>query len=102
MVSRAAHYRNKARHAQREFGQVKPRLLDRDEGTAWQGGFIATLSNNMPQFNVDSPIAASLGATAEERTRKLRELCKIGVLRMSAHRENGIFIEYRWTVTKGE
>ncbi|QZD98618.1 hypothetical protein SEA_JEMERALD_30 [Microbacterium phage Jemerald] len=102
MVSRAAHYRNKARHAQREFGQVKPRLLDRDEATSWQGAFIATLSNDMPAFNVDSPIAASLGSTPEARSLRLRELCKIGVLRMSAHRENNVFIEYRWTVTKGE
>lgn len=102
MTSRAAHYRNKARHAQRAFGEVKPRLLDRDEGTAWQGAFIATLSNDMPAFNADSPIAAPLGSTTEARVLRLRELCKIGVLHMSAYREGSTFIEYRWTVTKGE
>lgn len=102
MVSRATHYRNKARHDQREFGEVKPRLLNRDDSTAWRGAYIATLSNDMPAFNADSPIAAPLGATTEDRVVRLRELSKIGVLRMSAYRENGTFIEYRWTVTKGE
>ena len=102
MVSRASHYRNQARHSQRNFGEVKPRLLDRDEGTAWQGPFIATLSNTMPEFNADSPIAASLGETSKTRTLRLRELCKIGVLHMRAHREENVFVEYRWTVTKGE
>lgn len=99
MVSRAAHYRNKARHAQREFGEAKPRLLSRDEGTTWMPTFIASL-NNGDTLTVHSEAVLPLANTAEERTLKLRELSKIGVLRMYAYRENGLFVEYRWTVKK--
>lgn len=98
MVSRATHYNNKRRHAQREFGQTKPRLLPRDVGTSWQGAFVATLSDGPSDFNLEHPITHSLGDTPEARALRLRELCKVGVLRMRAVRDGDKFIEYRWSV----
>lgn len=98
MVSRTTHYNNKRRHAQREFGQTKPRLLPRDEGTSWQGAAVATLSGIEGEFNVEHPAVESLGTDARERELRLRELCKVGVLRMRAHRVDSVFIEYRWSV----
>jgi len=97
---RAAHARNKKRHAQREFGEVKPRLLPRDEGTSWMPAYVATLSTDQPDFNVADPIAEGLGSNARDRELRLRELCKIGILRMYAHRKNNVFVEYRWAVVK--
>jgi hypothetical protein len=98
MVSRRTHYSNQRRHSQREFGVAKPRLLPRDEGTAWQGSYVASLQGVTEEFNADSPVAAELGHTSEERVLRLRELSKLGVLHMRAHRVDGVFIEYRWRV----
>lgn len=97
---RAAHARNKARHAQREFGEVKPRLVSQEEGTRWMGGFIESIQGHTEPFGADSDVALPLGPTTEARTLRLRELAKLGVLQMSAPRENGVFLGYRWQLTQ--
>lgn len=99
MVSRATHYRAKAKHDQRGFGESKPALPPRDSTTEWIGPFVSSIQGLTEPFTVDSIIALSLG-TPTERALKLRELSKLGVLRMYAHFENNKFIEYRWQLTE--
>lgn len=100
MVSRATHYRAKAKHDQRGFGESKPALPPRDTTTAWVGPFVSSIQGLTEPFSADSIIALSLGATTEERTVKLRELSKLGVLRMYALWENKEFVGYRWKLTE--
>lgn len=96
-MGRAAHYQRTSKAAQRH-GVAKPKMVKRDEDTTWIPEFVTSIQGLTVPFNADSVIALGLGATPEERTGKLRQLSKIGILRMYAHRENGTFIEYRWEV----
>jgi hypothetical protein len=95
---RAAHARNKARHAQREFGQEKPKVVSQAEGTRYMGAFVESVQGLL-EFNISHPVTDQLGDTDEAKMIRLRELSKAGVLRMTAHREEGLFVEYRWVVT---
>lgn len=100
MVSRATHYNNQRRHSQREFGQTKPRLTNRDESSAWIGAAATMLREHQGfEFNADSDLAAAVHEDPEQRIIRLRALARNGVLHMRAHREGDRFIEYRWTVT---
>jgi len=99
MTSRAAHYRNKARHDQREFGTAKLQSTPRDEGTQWIGEFVSSVQGLSQQLTSGSIICLQLGRTADERVLKLRELSKMGILHMSAYKVNGQFVEYRWQLT---
>lgn len=99
MVSRAAHYESKRRHAQRTFGEQKPKLVDKDEATAWIGPFVSSIQGLTEPINVNSLIVLQLGADARERELRLRELSKLGVLHMFAHRKAGEFVEYRWELS---
>jgi hypothetical protein len=97
MVSRASHYSAKARHSQREFGAVKPKLMDQDEGTSW----ITTAVERLQVL----PLGAYLNIDQISFVYylsefHLRELAKRGILHMRAHRdEDGKFIEYQWCLT---
>lgn len=100
MVSRATHYTNKRRHSQREFGQEKPRLMERDEGTAWIGAAATMLREYQgATFNAEHALAVAVHEEPGTRLTRLRTLSRNGVLRMHAHREHDRFIEYRWTIT---
>jgi hypothetical protein len=95
MVSRAEHYRRTTKHAQRH-GQEKPKMAARDTDTTWIPEFMSSIQGLEGYFNADSIIAVQLDADKNERLRKLRELSSRGLLVMSAHREQGFFVEYRW------
>jgi hypothetical protein len=99
-MSRASHYQRTSKAAQRQ-GVAKPKLPARDTDTTWIPEFVSSIQGITTPFNSSSIIAASLGSTEEERVTKLRELSKRGILRMSAHRQDGIFIEYRWELDEG-
>jgi len=98
MTSRSEYYRNQSKHAQRGIGE-KPTPSKRDTNTAWIPEFVSSIQGLQGQFNVQSLIAMQLGATKDERLLRLRELSKMGILHMSSHRENGVFVEYRWELT---
>lgn len=95
MASRAGHERAKAQHAQREFGAAKAKLQPVGTDTAWLSTFLSSCEGIGP-FNLNSIIALQLGGDPQEREQKLRLASSMGLLRMSAYRENGVFIEYRW------
>jgi hypothetical protein len=97
MTSRSQYYRNTTKHAQRGV-EAKRKLVDKDVATAWVGPFISSLEGLATHLTVDSMIVMQLGDTPRERELKLRELCKLGVLTMDAYREDGQFVEYRWTL----
>lgn len=99
MTSRAVHYRNKARHDQREFATPKPKSVSQEESTKWMGEFISSIQGITTSFGADSMIALQLGGTTEDRVLKLRALSKLGVLHMSAYKVDGKFVEYRWELT---
>lgn len=96
MVSRAAHYAAKAKHAQRPLGAVQPKLPERDTNTAWMGEFMSSIQGLTTPFNADAVFCLPLGDTNRERELRLRDLSKMGSLLMSAYRVNGYFVEYRW------
>lgn len=98
-AGRAAHAHNQARHAQREFGHTKPTLQPVGSDTLWMSEFISSIQGLEGYFNADSIIAAQLGSTRDERIEKLRKLSAHGTLHMSAHREDGVFVEFRWELT---
>jgi hypothetical protein len=87
-MSRASHYRAKAKHAQREFAAEKPRPVDPDVASAWIPAYMATLS----------PGQVLTLETAEIDEIKLRELCRRGLLRMRAVRVGLDFSHFEWTV----
>jgi hypothetical protein len=98
MTSRAQYFRNTTKHAQRG-PEAKRKLIDKDVATAWVGPFISSIQGLATYLTVDSMIVMQLGETPRDRELKLRELCKLGVLTMDAHRDaNGQFVEYRWTL----
>jgi hypothetical protein len=94
---RALHAHNKRRHSQRQFGDVKPALAERHSDTMWMGEFISSIQGITEPFGVDSMIALQLG---EDRMSRLRQLSSLGMLRMSAYRVDGEFVEYRWVLTE--
>jgi hypothetical protein len=94
-AGRAAHYHNQARHSQRVFGTEKPKSQPVGSDTVWVPEFLASLGD-IGQFSANSITALPLGDTREERERKLRKATSLGALHMTAHRENGVFVEYRW------
>lgn len=98
MTSRSAHFHNKSKHAQREFGATAPKMAPRDTSTAWMGEFISS-AQGTEEFPVDCLLTMQLGPDLAERALKLRALCVLGVLHMKAHRVDGKFIEYRWELT---
>lgn len=96
-AGRAAHGRNKARHAQREFGHTKPKLQPVGSDTAWLSAWLEGLSLG-DVFNVNSPVVLGLHEDSAELELMLRKASQLGVLSMTAHRENGVFVEFRWRV----
>lgn len=96
---RAAHARNKRRHDQRQFGEVKPKSISQDVSTAWVGPFVESLQGLATWINADSILALPLGATKREREFRLRQLSQMGILRMYVHKDHE-FVEYRWVVTE--
>lgn len=97
---RAAHAHNTNRHAQRVFGQEKAKLAPADTANLWVGEFVSSVQGLTTYLTVNSMLVTQLGATPERRMERLRQLSKMGILRMSAHRENGEFVEYRWELTR--
>lgn len=97
-MSRAAHYRRTAKAAQRH-GQEKPKMAARDTDTTWIGEFLSSIQGLDMYFTADSIIASSLGETQYIRMIKLRHLAQMGVIHMSAHWEDGKFVEYRFILT---
>lgn len=99
MVSRASYYRSTAKHAQREFGQVKAKLEPVGSDTLWLSEFVSSLQG-IGSFNANSLVCLQLGHSVEERTARLRVASRIGVIRMYAVREADIFVEFRWELTR--
>lgn len=97
-AGRIAHEHHVNKHAQRQFGTVKPKLQPEGTETMWFGEFISS-AQGIGSFNINALIVLQLGATAEERMLKLRQASRAGLLRMSAYREDGQFVEYRWELT---
>lgn len=96
---RAAHARNKRRHDQRQFGEVKPALQSVAQSTLWVGPFLESVQG-VEYLTVTSPQVLPLGTDGRTRMLKLRDLSHFGVLRMYAHREDGQFVEYRWELSE--
>lgn len=96
-AGRKAHAIHKAQHAQRGFGQEKRKLAPEGTDTMWVPEFLSAAAG-IGSFNADAIICLPLGHTHMEREQKLRQASAMGVLRMSAYREAGAFIEYRWTL----
>lgn len=94
MTSRASYYRNTAKHSQRQ-GVPKPKLQERHSDTVWLGPWLLEIAGTGP-FSVNSVIALPVGHTPQEREAALRKVSALGILSMTAHRENGVFVEYRW------
>lgn len=94
-AGRKAHDIHKAQHAQREIGQEKPKLAPVGSDTTWIPEFLSA-AKGIDWFNADSIICIGLGHTHQDRENALRKASAMGVLRMTAHRENGVFVEYRW------
>lgn len=97
-MSRASHYRRTSKAAQRN-GVAKAALPARDTDTVWIPEFVSSIQGLEEYFTADSIIAASLGATVDDRMVKLRELARRGILHMTAYREDGEFVEYRFILT---
>jgi hypothetical protein len=97
-MSRASHYRRTSKAAQRN-GVAKGKTPARDTDTVWIPEFVSSIQGLDNYFTADSIIAASLGDTAEERMLKLRELARRGILHMTAYREDGEFVEFRFVLT---
>lgn len=97
---RAAHARNKKRHDQRQFGEVKPKSISQDVSTTWVGPFVESLQGLTTWINANSILALPLGATKREREFRLRQLSKMGILRMYVYKDHE-FVEYRWELTEG-
>lgn len=98
MVSRAAHYRAKAKHEQREFEYVAPAPLD---DNAWfSTGTEACRDLAAKQDNVwgISDYATHQALPEVEAERRLRMLSKMGFLRMAAERIDGVFSRYTWSM----
>lgn len=98
MVSRASHYRAKAKHDQRSFGEVKPKLLARELETVWVPEWRDGL--RLLALITIQTAAESFEVTEEEANKRLRKMSQMGLLRMTAHREAGVFVEYRWQLTE--
>lgn len=97
-AGRAAHNRNQARHAQRSWGYVKPKLEPVGSDTKWLAQLLLD-AHGLEYLTVNSEAVLPLGETPEERELKLRKASSIGALRMYTHHVNFEFIEYRWVLT---
>lgn len=98
MVSRATHYRQKARHDQRPgFSRKAPPL---DESIWLSEGMRACRQATSPDNRITrSLFATKLAVDETEAERRLRYLTRIGYLNMAVERdEAGAFIGYSWSL----
>lgn len=96
MVSRAAHYRAKAKHAQREFGYIKPTVIREED---WiEEAIDAARELGEGGANIYCAVFADdMAVSYELADHILRHLSKLGVVHMSAERKpDGEFVRYVW------
>lgn len=99
MVSRAAHFRNKAKHAQRPFGYEAPKLVKEDE---WIEKAMDTARSMGRQAEVilATQYAEQVGCSIGEAELQLRRLSRLGFLTMSVERSaSAEFVRFVWKLT---
>lgn len=102
-AGRYAHEQNTKRHAQRSFNQPKREPVETIETATWMSQdmdfcreLAARYDNSWSITQFCAHRAIDDGVSLAESERRLRYLSKLGFLRMSAHREDGKFVEYRF------
>lgn len=105
-AGRYAHEQNKKRHAQRQPGQAARAPMETLETATWMSQtmadcrMLAARYDNLwsiDQFVAHQPIGS--GVTSEEAERRLRKLATRGFLTMSAPRQDGEFLGFRFRMT---
>jgi len=102
MASRSAWARNNAKHSQREFGETKPKPISHEEASLWIPEFVEGMQGLTTWFSLRSPLALAAGSNEQEREVNLRQLCKMGILRMRSSHDpsTGQFLCYEWSLTE--
>lgn len=107
MPGRGAYLRNKQQHDQHEFPKFENTATPSKTDTAWIPSFLSSIQGITTPLRLDSMLVLQLGATDEVREARLRQLCQLGWLKMSAVRvrtsgkvaqlgEPSVFSHYEW------
>lgn len=98
MVSRATHFRNKAKHAQRPFGYVHIPAVKEDDWIELGMNSAREIGRTMNAILLEQ-YAERVGCSPQEADRQLRRMASMGFLKMSVEREGDTFLRYKWELT---